>query len=232
MANRNNFTNDTGVDQKNDNDAWTGTENQHDFGKKKTGGLTTDVLLHQESREYRNHVDTKFSWNLSDTNRGATHRRRMPTGQYIQLDPGINEYTANNNPLNHQVVPQWAYSDDGILRRVIHMGKQELQGTVQGAIVWQQQQIDSLNPDHADENGTPLLQNRRYIIPNLRTYSLIPRKHNMEYRVTRVAKPPRRGANNKTKGRVMCELLQIPNHSIIIVDTDQMLSRQFKTYLF
>lgn len=233
MNNNNNFTNDNG-DVPNDNDAWTGTENQHDFGKKKTGGLTTEVLLHDSSREYRDYVDRKFSWNATNNNRGATHRRRMPTGQYIQLQPG--EYTANNNPLNHQTPPQWAYSDDGILRRVIHMGKQELQGTSDVPHPdWVEQMVNSPmfntpndTGEHTGPNNEPL-QFRRHIIQNLRTYSLIDRKNGNTYRVTRVAKPPRRGTNNKAKGRVMCELLGIPNHSIIIVDTDQMLSRQFKT---
>lgn len=233
MDNNNNFTNDN-EDEPNDNDAWTGTENQHDFGKRKTGGLTTDVLLDQESQEYRDYVDRKFSWNATNNNRGATHTRMMPTGQYIQVRQG--EYTTNNNPLNHQTPPQWAYSDDGILRRVIHMGKQELQGTSNVPHPgWVEQMVNSpmVNTpndtgEHIGPNNEPL-QFRRHIIENLLTYSFDNRKDGKRYRVTRVAKPPRRGANNKTKGRVMCELLEIPNHSIIIVDTDQMLSKQFKT---
>ena len=142
---------------KNDNDAYTGTENQHDFGKPPQFLLTRSAVTHDDSQLYRNHVDSKFTWNETTENRGV----KIAETTYNQeiTETGLNNtndmgYDHANSPFNPENNPLWAYNDVGIIQRVLNMNKDDLQKSsvgwnvaMEGKKFWRNVEIKSSNAE-------------------------------------------------------------------------------------
>lgn len=189
---------------KNDNDAYTGTENQHDFGKPPQFLLTRSAVTHDDSQLYRNYVDSKFTWNETTENRGV----KIAETTYNQeiTETGLNNtndmgYDHANSPFNPENNPLWAYNDVGIIQRVLNMNKDDLQKSsvgwnvaMEGKKFWRNVEIKSSNAEKL-----------------------------FNYKIIRIPA-------GKYYGRELARNLEIPNHSITLVDTDQIIGRHLKQF--
>ena len=208
---------------RDNNDGYTGTENQHDFGKH--AGIKWEVLMNDSSRAYRDYVDSKFTWNQQHTDRGETTRTianvgindgqyKMTSGTNNQEFPGGNN--SANSPFNQNNEPLWAYNDDGILIRTTGLSKQQLQEGLDF--------VDDNTPLPIGEGQTE--ENHwNKSTRNITVQSYNERKR-YRYKIIRVEQGDK---NSIYKGRILAEqALEIPNNSIVVVDTDQTIGSHFK----
>lgn len=204
-------------ENRDNNDPYTGTENQHDFG---TGAkIKWEVLMNDQSRDYRNYVDSKFTWNYTQADRGTNAQVGINQNQYtMNSGTNIQDFTGDpqNSPFNENNEPLWAYNDDGILKRTTGLSKQQLQGG-----------------DGFDDDDTQLpigegqTQENHW---NKSTRNITVQSYNARkrygYKIIRVEQG---GKNSIYKGKILAEqALEIPNNSIVVVDTDQTIGRHFK----
>ena len=209
--------------QKDNNDPYTGTENQHDFGNH--AGIKWEVLMNDKSKHYRNYVDSKFTWNQQQTDRGETTRTnanvgidqdqyKMTSGTNNQVFPGGNDHV--NSPFNQNNEPLWAYNDDGILIRTIGISKTGLQNGIDFI-----QDATEL-PKGENVTGTNLWKKSTREI-NIQSFKDTKR---YRYKIIRVEQGNKK---NIYKGRILAEqALEIPNNSLVVVDTDQTIGSHFK----
>ena len=209
--------------QKDNNDPYTGTENQHDFGNH--AGIKWEVLMNDKSKHYRNYVDSKFTWNQQQTDRGETTRTnanvgidqdqyKMTSGTNNQVFPEGNDHV--NSPFNQNNEPLWAYNDDGILIRTIGISKTGLQNGIDFI-----QDATEL-PKGENVTGTNLWKKSTREI-NIQSFKDTKR---YRYKIIRVEQGNKK---NIYKGRILAEqALEIPNNSLVVVDTDQTIGSHFK----
>ena len=57
--------------QKDDNDPYTGSEMQHDFGPHHGHKISAERIKHDDSQDFRDYLDTNFLFNHTNSNRGA-----------------------------------------------------------------------------------------------------------------------------------------------------------------
>ena len=161
------------------------------------------------SQLYRNHVDSKFTWNDTKRNRGTYVTTDT---DYVSMKSGVNnapnhDYNDARSPFNQENEPLWAYNDDGILMRVLHLQKDDL------------------------KNGTGFVPdalnrlNLKSVLDNKIIQSSNTAKRRYNYKIIRVEQGTKKSIY---KGKKLAELLEIPNHSITVVDTDQVIGTHFK----
>ena len=210
-------------ENRDNNDPYTGTENQHDFGKH--AGIKWEVLMNDKSQRYKNYVDSKVTYNINGVqNRGGalqtngniginSNQYNMMSGRLNQPFPGPNQYS----PFNQNNEPLWAYNDDGILMRTIGMSKEQLQNGEDFV-------PDTTDIPIGDQNVTRV--NDWDKSTRLVTVQSFNARKRHAYKIIRVEQ------GNKTniyKGRKLAEeALEIPNNSIVVVDTDQTIGSHLK----
>ena len=211
------------AEAKDNNDPYTGTENQHDFAV--SAGIKWEVLMNDNSKAYRDYVDSKFTWNQKITDRGQTTKRngdvgidqgqyKMTSGSNNNLFPGGNN--SANSPYNQDNEPLWAYNDDGILIRTIGISKKDLQngeGFTEDTRVFPTSSTSSKVNDWGKSSRNITVQSSK--VGNRYNYKII--------------KVRQGNKQNIYKGRILAEeALEIPNNSLVVVDTDQTIGSHFK----
>ena len=211
--------------QEDNNDPYTGTENQHDFGNH--AGIKWEVLMNDKSKDYRNYVDSKFTWNQRKTNRGETTKLRgnvgidqdqykMNSGTNNQEFPGGNDH--DDSPFNQNNEPLWAYNDDGILIRTIGISKTGLQaGGINEGFTQDTREFQRGSSTRVNDWGK---SSRNITVQS----SKVGNRYN--YKIIRVEQGNKQ---NIYKGRILAEeALEIPNNSLVVVDTDQTIGTHLK----
>ena len=205
------------------NDPYTGTENQHDFGNH--AGIKWEVLMNDKSKDYRNYVDSKFTWNQRIIDRGETTKLmgnvgidqdqyKMNSGTNNQVFPGGNDHA--NSPFNENNEPLWAYNDDGILIRTIGISKTGLQN----GDGFTQDTRELLTSNTTTKENDWGKSSRNITVQS----SKVGNRYN--YKIIRVEQGTKQ---NIYKGRILAEeALEIPNNSLVVVDTDQTIGSHFK----
>lgn len=153
---------------KNNNDPYTGTEYQHDFGH---FGFGVSRIKHEKSEAYRNYVDKKHTWNQNTTNR-----------------------------------QEWAFSDEGLVKY----------------------RLKTTNTPTTPDHNISKKYLRSLPETNNNPHTIYIRKGKRDgntyntYKINVV-----NNYNGSKTGAKLFNLLGIPNNSLTVIDTDQVI----KTYL-